>query len=370
LTQVYLFFIFLVLICIHHSLSFTAAMQITSTGAQTIQKAQGEAVVLGCTYTPGPTDTGELDIEWSNISPDMTQKDTLILSYVGGKQYNYSSPSLMKRLTFTAGNPSNGDASFTISNLMVSDTGTYQCKVKKAPGIDSRKVTLVVMVRPSVPNCWVEGSQEEGSAVSLQCKSSQGSTPLTYNWFREGGGTLPPAATANPQTGELLIRNHSQSFVGNYRCEVKNFVGKEQCVYSLQAYKSVNKAGVIAGAVIGALLLLLLLLLLIWLLICCCNKRRYEKEVANEIREDAGAPVSRAVTPTSSFRSVLGYRSHAGVGYNFVRSSYTRPESNTYSSIYKDKTMMIQSPSANSRPTTAEGVPSVKFSYSKYGYPV
>lgn len=45
-----------------------------------------------------------------------------------------------------------------------------------------------------------------------------------------------------------------------------------------------NKVGVIVGAVIGALLLLLLLLLLIWLLICCCHKRRYEKEVANEIR--------------------------------------------------------------------------------------
>ena len=45
-----------------------------------------------------------------------------------------------------------------------------------------------------------------------------------------------------------------------------------------------NKAGVIAGAVIGALLLLLLLLLLIWLLVCCCRKKRYVKEVANEIR--------------------------------------------------------------------------------------
>lgn len=47
---------------------------------------------------------------------------------------------------------------------------------------------------------------------------------------------------------------------------------------------AVNKAGVIAGAVIGALLLLLLLLFLIWLLVCCCRKRRYEKEVTNEIR--------------------------------------------------------------------------------------
>lgn len=56
----------------------TEAMQVTSTGPQTIQKAQGETVTLGCTYTPGPQDTGELDIEWSNVSPDMTQKDALV----------------------------------------------------------------------------------------------------------------------------------------------------------------------------------------------------------------------------------------------------------------------------------------------------
>lgn len=53
-------------------------MQITSTGPQTIQKAVGEEVILGCTYSPGPQDTGELDIEWSNLSPDMTQKDKLV----------------------------------------------------------------------------------------------------------------------------------------------------------------------------------------------------------------------------------------------------------------------------------------------------
>lgn len=53
-------------------------MEVTSTGPQTIQKAQWETVRLGCTYTPGPQDTGELDIEWSNLSPDMTQKDKLV----------------------------------------------------------------------------------------------------------------------------------------------------------------------------------------------------------------------------------------------------------------------------------------------------
>lgn len=53
-------------------------MEVTSLGPQTMQKAQGETVKLGCTYTPAPQDTGELDIEWSNLSPDMTQKDQLV----------------------------------------------------------------------------------------------------------------------------------------------------------------------------------------------------------------------------------------------------------------------------------------------------
>lgn len=54
------------------------AMEVTSSGPQTLQKAQGDAVTLGCTYTPGPMDTGDLDIEWSVISPDTTQKDQLV----------------------------------------------------------------------------------------------------------------------------------------------------------------------------------------------------------------------------------------------------------------------------------------------------
>lgn len=49
----------------------------------------------------------------------------------------------MSRFKFV-GDPSRGDATVSFSNLKVSDTATYQCKVKKTPGIDSRKVTLVV----------------------------------------------------------------------------------------------------------------------------------------------------------------------------------------------------------------------------------
>uniref|UniRef100_A0A4W4FIK5 Ig-like domain-containing protein n=1 Tax=Electrophorus electricus TaxID=8005 RepID=A0A4W4FIK5_ELEEL len=244
---------------------------VISTGPQTIKKAQGENVTLGCTYVQSPSDTGQLDVEWSNVSPDMTQKDRLILSYSGGTVYKLGDPGLMSRLK-CVGDPGQGDASIFISPLQASDTATYECKVKKPPGIDSRKVTLVVLVRPSVPKCWVDNGEEIGSTIILRCKSSEGTSPLKYNWIRESGGSLPPTATQSKLTGELLIQNHSQSYTGSYLCEVTNEVGKEQCKYSLRAYSSANKAGVIAGAVIGALLLLLLLLLLIWLLICCCQK--------------------------------------------------------------------------------------------------
>lgn len=66
-----------------------------------------------------------------------------ILSYTGGQTHFYDS-SFSNRLKFLA-DPTLGDASISISGVKQSDTGTYQCKVKKAPGVDMRKVTLVVL---------------------------------------------------------------------------------------------------------------------------------------------------------------------------------------------------------------------------------
>lgn len=53
-------------------------MKVTGTGPQTVQKALGETIKLGCTYTPASQDIGELDIEWSNLNPDMTKTDQLV----------------------------------------------------------------------------------------------------------------------------------------------------------------------------------------------------------------------------------------------------------------------------------------------------
>lgn len=55
-----------------------------ATGTQTVLRAEGESVTLGCRYTPSPLDAGELDIEWSVINPDTTQKDHMVRGKGGG----------------------------------------------------------------------------------------------------------------------------------------------------------------------------------------------------------------------------------------------------------------------------------------------
>uniref|UniRef100_A0A3B4ZSW6 Ig-like domain-containing protein n=1 Tax=Stegastes partitus TaxID=144197 RepID=A0A3B4ZSW6_9TELE len=253
------------------------AMQVTSTGPRTVQKAEGESVTLGCSYTPNPLDTGELDIEWSVVSPDTTQKDQMLISYTGGTKYLHA---LAEGLSFAAGDPSTGDASLSIALLSPAHTATYQCKVKKSPGVDTRKMSLVVMAKPSVPECWVEGGELVGEAASLHCRSAKGSTPLKYTWRRESAAPIPAAATQDSATGELKISNHSLSFAGIYVCEVNNAVGAERCRIHLKANKPPNRAGVIVGTVVGSLLLIVILLIFIGVLYWkLSNRNRYEKEV-------------------------------------------------------------------------------------------
>ncbi|CAG5867240.1 unnamed protein product [Menidia menidia] len=295
----------------------TQGMRVTSTGPYRIQRAEGESVTLGCTYSPSPFDTGELDIEWTVVSQDTTQKDYMFLSYSGGSQFRHSGHAFAEGLSFAAGDPSNGDASLWISRLSPVHSATYQCKVKKSPGVDTRKMSLVVMVKPSVPKCWVKGQELVGEAVSLHCLSAKGSPPLRYRWRSQSAQRLPDATMQNSGTGELKISNHSPSFAGMYLCEVNNAVGAERCEINLKANKPPNRAAVIVGTSVGSLLLIFILLVFAALLFWKLRSRRHsEKEFSNEIREDAQPPESRPASrrtgrssgqhPQVAFRQVDG----------------------------------------------------------------
>ncbi|XP_068107812.1 V-set and immunoglobulin domain-containing protein 8 [Hyperolius riggenbachi] len=324
--------------------AWLTAITIEEPSTETITQAKGGTVNLGCTYTVDPSESGNLDIEWAKMNPDSTGLDTVILTYMDNHVIAKGPPSLMRRMSFSSADPSKGDASISVNYLEVGDSATYQCKVKKNPGVASRKVTLVVEAIPAHPQCWIDGDQTYGKDVTLKCKSNDGSPPLTYKWEKTVGPPNPATPVLNmaPVNGELLIKNLSDPYVGTYQCTVANRVGSGTCVAQLSV-SSANRVGIIIGAVFAALILLLLLLLLIWCLICCCNKRRYEKEINNEIREDVVAPPpSRTNSRASSVRTAAGYRPHH-ISYSLRRSYNAAPQqepsapSLSGSEIYKPK---------------------------------
>ncbi|RXM95807.1 Coxsackievirus and adenovirus receptor-like [Acipenser ruthenus] len=116
-----------------------------------------------------------------------------IITYSGDRVYEDYYATMKGRVHFNSPDPKAGDASINITKLLVSDTGTYLCKVKKAPGVNSRKTLLTVMVKPSVPKCYVEGSSEQGKDILMKCKSAEGTNPIQYTWERISGTRILPA---------------------------------------------------------------------------------------------------------------------------------------------------------------------------------
>lgn len=71
------------------------------------------------------------------------------LSYQDKRINHGNLPHLQQRVRFAASDPSQYDASITLSNLQVSDTATYECRVKKTT-MATRRVIVTVqgMTRP------------------------------------------------------------------------------------------------------------------------------------------------------------------------------------------------------------------------------
>ncbi|KAI3373417.1 hypothetical protein L3Q82_022030, partial [Scortum barcoo] len=306
-----------------------SGLEIVSTGPTSIEKASGQSVKLDCQFTLAPEDSGPLDIEWSLLSSDNQNEDKVVIMYSGDRAYEDYYPQMKGRVHFNSADPKNGDASIILTGLKSSDSGTYQCKVKKAPGIRSRKMLLIVMVKPSKPRCYAEGPTQEGKDIVLRCISSEGTNPLQYSWERTSDSKLLPASTVlDPVGGTINVRNASASASGTYRCTASNRVGSEECILYLKVTPPPNTAGIIAGAIIAVLLILIIIAIILF---CCCrarHKKKYEKEICNEIREDVPPPKSRVSTARSftvgSQRSSLGSMSPSNLHEYALKPQYDK----------------------------------------------
>jgi len=181
-----------------------SGLEIMSTGPD---MASGRTVKLECQFTLGPEDLVPLDIEWNVLAPDKQKEDKVMILYSGDRAFE-DYPAVKGRVHFNAADPKNGDASINLTGLRSTDTGMYRCKVKKAPGIRSRRIKLTVMVKPSRPRCYAEGPTEEGKDVMLRCVSGEGTAPLRYTWEKTSGSkVLPASAVLDPFGGTINVRN-------------------------------------------------------------------------------------------------------------------------------------------------------------------
>ncbi|XP_020041103.1 V-set and immunoglobulin domain-containing protein 8 isoform X2 [Castor canadensis] len=339
----------LLLMCLSPAL--LSAVRINGDGQEVLYLAEGDNVRLGCPYILDPEDYGPngLDIEWMQVNSDPSHRENVFLSYQDKRINHGNLPHLQQRVRFAASDPSQYDASINLMNLQVSDTATYECRVKKTT-MATRKVIVTVQARPAVPMCWTEGHMTKGNDVVLKCFANGGSQPLSYKWAKISGHTHPYRAgsyhsqhsfhselsyqesfhssvSQGLNNGDLVLKDISKEDNGLYQCTVANHVGYSVCVVEVKVSDS-QRVGMIIGAVLGSLLMLACLAVGIWGLICCCcggtgvggargafgygagggvGGGACGGDLASEIRVDAEAPGCKASGRGSSVTHLLGY---------------------------------------------------------------
>ncbi|XP_050786929.1 V-set and immunoglobulin domain-containing protein 8 [Gopherus flavomarginatus] len=286
----------------HSDTALLEAVRISAKGQQVLYLAQGDSVRLGCPYILEPQDNGpsNLDIIWTMVNPEQRlpvslsptpHPTSLFLTYQDQKIRYGSVPGLQQRVSFVAQDPSLYDASIHLANLQVSDSATYECRVRKAT-VDTHLITITVLEKPAAPRCWMDGEPVRGGNLMLRCCSDGGSLPLSYQWSKMGGdyamGWLPPRTVQGQGSGDLMIQSLSQEHSGTYCCRVTNRVGYTQCMVHVSVprvgYTGSRNVGLIVGSVLGAIFLLILLLSILWALLWYCRRRHCQPVVPIEIR--------------------------------------------------------------------------------------
>ncbi|NP_001074245.1 coxsackie adenovirus receptor-like precursor [Mus musculus] len=165
-----------------------------TTPEQTIEKDQGETVHLPCMFTFISKDQGPLNIEWLRLSgPNNEAMDHVVILYSADKIHDDVYPDLKGRVYFTSNDIKSGDASINITNVQLSDAGTYQCKVKTYPGTVNRNLQLAVTdhigsVSITTPEQTIQKAR--GETVHLPCTftlSPEDHGPLFIDWMQLTG---------------------------------------------------------------------------------------------------------------------------------------------------------------------------------------
>uniref|UniRef100_A0A665UE33 Ig-like domain-containing protein n=1 Tax=Echeneis naucrates TaxID=173247 RepID=A0A665UE33_ECHNA len=270
-------------------LVYSCALEITSQNKY-YYVARDSSVTLQCEFVLASDNLAHTEIEWIIVPSDRDKDEDVIIWYTGGIIYDNLYGPLKQRVHFTSPEPQDGIASITVTDLKHTDSGTYQCKVKKLPDIASKNLILSVMERPSKPVCSVEGQAVAGRDLRLRCRSSQGTPPLVYRWAKRNG--LPLHAFVDTIMGDLYLKKISERDCGTYLCEVESLVGKEECEVVLSFTSLPTKdygPDTIAAAVVSVVVVIVIAITTV----ICYHCRKKTEEFGNRILEDALPPYPR-----------------------------------------------------------------------------
>ncbi|XP_078282802.1 endothelial cell-selective adhesion molecule-like [Rhinoraja longicauda] len=251
----------------------------------------------------------------------------------------------------------NRDVSIYINNTTLADTARYTCTIltTNSDVLKEGAINLSVLIPPSTPKCYVNGTQFIGHNVTLTCRSTRGKPVPTYTWQRNTPKTqFYNFPDHNSQMGTLTLRNLSKEMSGLYICRSINSIGNASCSIQMDVLTS-NNAGLFAGAIIGAFLGICLLLAIIAFFCIYQRKRKFETEedLANEIKEDTQAPVGNVwiKNGSSDIISKNGTLSSVNSTMRAYKPYPAKPPSDTASTI---TAMNVSRAGSGKRPRSAQ----------------
>jgi hypothetical protein len=116
-------------------------------------------------------------------------------------------------------------ASFTLSNPQAADAGSYTVTVLNPYGkVTSQNAVLTVLVPPSITTQPASQTVLEGSSATFLV-SAAGTSPLSYQWKKDGVALQESAHIVGSQTSQLTITSVTGADDGNYSVLIANVVG-------------------------------------------------------------------------------------------------------------------------------------------------
>src|SRR6185503_13368977 len=128
--------------------------------------------------------------------------------------------------------------SYTVSNAQLAQSGGYSVRVVNTAGAALSVTAVLTVQAPPVITQQPQSRSVAAGSTAVFTVAAQGTSPLAYQWRREG--TPLPGATA----ATLIVTNVQPASEGNYTVLISNGFGS---VTSIVANLSISAAPFITG---------------------------------------------------------------------------------------------------------------------------